>query len=420
MCAAKGLNIWLVNPFDGLPGESLRPGRYAFLSRYLAERGHRVTWWSSNFCHPTKSFRTGEHDRTQVAENLEIILVRTPRYDRNVSLQRIFNHWSYARGFQKQGGSCREAPDVIIASAPPLLAANAALTVAGRFGAGVIIDVQDVWPEQFEALVPASLAQVAGLLFLPVKRLADRAYDMAHGITAVSNTYLARALSVSAEKSKGSVVPLGVDMKLYRHCLDSPDVDTRYVKRDPGEFWAVYIGTIGRSYDIRTILDAAGGLSADYPRMRFIIAGDGPQASEMQRYACRMALPNVTFTGMMPYSHLTHLMSQCDVGLSAYTAECRPSMPNKCFDYMAAGLPMINSNKGELETLIGDEGIGLQYRGGDAPSLKTALVRLYNSADERLGMGARARSLAEERFDMQKTYGRFEEMAIALSNRGGG
>jgi len=46
--------IWIVNPFDPLPGEFFKPGRYATLADILIRNGYKVTWWSSNFFHATK------------------------------------------------------------------------------------------------------------------------------------------------------------------------------------------------------------------------------------------------------------------------------------------------------------------------------------------------------------------------------
>ena len=139
-----------MNPFDGLPGESLRPGRYAFLTKMLAEKGHRVTWWSSNFCHTTKNFRNQGQASLELNHNLRIILLKTPRYTKNISLRRIWNHYLYARELEAQSGKIGEPPDVVLASTPPLQAANTAMILARKYGAKSIIDVKDVWPEAFE------------------------------------------------------------------------------------------------------------------------------------------------------------------------------------------------------------------------------------------------------------------------------
>lgn len=49
--------IWVVNPFDQLPNETDVPLRYWTLCRVLADQGHEVIWWSSDFSHLTKTIR---------------------------------------------------------------------------------------------------------------------------------------------------------------------------------------------------------------------------------------------------------------------------------------------------------------------------------------------------------------------------
>ena len=403
------LNIWIVNPFDGLPGESLRAGRYAFLSRTLANMGHKVTWWSSNFYHATKRFRNQGQASIEMSDNLRIILLRTPRYHKNISLQRVWNHYVYARQLKAQAANCQETPNVIIASSPPLLAANTAMNLAKRLGSKGIVDIQDIWPEQFEVAIPKNLRPIARAFLLPLRRFASRTYDQADAITAVSHTFLQRALSASRDKNKKSMMlPLGVDLSLHGDCLGKPADDMRYIKRNENEFWAIYIGTIGKSYDIKTILDVAERLSYSYPSIKFLIAGSGPDYAKMRNHAGKKELANVIFTGLLDYHQLVHLLDQCDIGLNAFAAGAKNALPNKLFDYLATGLPIINSVKGELESLIKREHIGLQYEAEDAESLAKAIVGLHHNPQERWIMGQRARKLAEERFDMNKEYPKFE------------
>jgi glycosyltransferase involved in cell wall biosynthesis len=413
------MNIWIMNPFDAFPGESLRPGRYAFLSQMLADMGHGVTWWSSNFCHATKSLRSEKQTSIGVSDNLCVVLLKTPRYDKNISLQRIWNHYVYARALRAEGLRCQEAPDVIIASSPPLMAANTAIASAKRLGAKSILDIQDLWPEAFEMAFPGELQPIARVCLLPLRRLADRVYDRADAITAVSNTYLQRGLSASGDKSKPSMMlPLGVDLSLYDNYLRQP-VDMPYVKDNKSEFWAVYIGTIGKSYDIETLLEAAGKSIRSYPSIKFVIAGAGPDYAKMVDRAGKNGLTNVTFTGLLSYHQVVHLLSQSDVGINAIIAASRTSLPNKPFDYIAAGLPIISSVKGELEGLIRDEGIGLQYEAGNADSLAKAIIELHDNPQGRLEMGQTARKLAEERFDMNKEYPKFEEFLHKVVSKSG-
>jgi len=412
------LNIWIVNIFDSLPGESLRPGRYAHLAQMLAAKGHKVTWWSSNFYHATKSFRSQEQEAIQVNKNLRIILLETPRYNKNISLRRIWSHYRYAIALKAEGIKCTEAPDIFLASSVPLSVANTASVLAKRFSAKFIIDVQDLWPESFELIFPSRLRWLAKILLSPLRLFADRIYTKADALTAISLTLLQRALSPSKNKPKKTMVlPLAVDIALFRKYESLVEEDVPFIKHSHDAFWATYAGTIGKAYDVRAILEAADRLANSQPNIRFFIAGIGPDYDKMRSYASKKKLAYVTFTGLLSYRNVVHLLNQSDVGLSTYAVGLQNAFPNKVFDYLAAGLPIANSAEGELGNLVIAERIGLQYEAGNAESLAKAIVALYNNPHERLVMGQMARRLAEERFDMNKEYPRFEGFLIELDRR---
>ncbi|GAG41953.1 unnamed protein product, partial [marine sediment metagenome] len=72
-------------------------------------------------------------------------------------------------------------------------------------------------------------------------------------------------------------------------------------EKKPGEFWAAYIGTIGRCYDIKTLLKTAGLLKSSHPNIKFFIAGDGPEYNALKNIAAREQLTNCDFLGLLKY-----------------------------------------------------------------------------------------------------------------------
>ena len=94
------MNLWLVNPFDPLPGDAEQEGRYASLVSHLLTAGHEVTWWTSAFSHRFKK----PLDTAAIAEvcekpGLTVRFLSAPPYRRNVSLARVRNHRALAREF---------------------------------------------------------------------------------------------------------------------------------------------------------------------------------------------------------------------------------------------------------------------------------------------------------------------------------
>ena len=94
------LSIWIVNPFDDIPGEALPPLRFWTLCRVLAGRGHEVIWWSSTWSHRRKAVR-----KTPVGvvanEGFSVRLVPVRPYAKNVSWSRFRSHRDFGRALER-------------------------------------------------------------------------------------------------------------------------------------------------------------------------------------------------------------------------------------------------------------------------------------------------------------------------------
>jgi glycosyltransferase involved in cell wall biosynthesis len=405
------VNIWLVNPFDSLPGEQARAGRYAFFADMLSQAGHTVTWWTSAFSHRTKSYRSTRTWGGRLPNGVTVNILWAPAYYQNIDVRRLLNHFLWGRGFYKAACLTDIPPDVIIASSPPLYAANRALDIACRRNAQVIIDVQDLWPETFVIAFPPPMRGLGMTLLRPLTALEDANFRQANGLIAISQTLLNRALATDQEKKVRGVIPLGVDVTVYDHAAR---IGGGSWQKQGDEFWAAYIGTVGGTYDIGTILQAARLLVKDEPNIKFFIAGGGPLLQASREKAQHWGMSNVTFTGFLPLDTLAQLLVQADVGLNAIAAGTVSGFQGKVFDYLAAGLPVISSVKGELGTFIQQQGVGASYEAGQAESLRDAILTLYRDPEQRAAMGAQGRRLSRERFDRRVAYGTLLELIDKL------
>jgi len=407
------LNVWLVNPFDALPDEDSLPRRYASLAMLLIQEGHNVVWWSSRFSHKLKQFRHSCEPITRGDGVLNIELVDVPSYHRHVGVRRLRNHWCYGRGFArearesvKRGSHVR--PDVVVASSPPLYSARAAITVAAVFGVPSVVDIQDLWPEAFESLLPGGLRQLGCALFYPLLLLENANFRDCAGLCAVSQDYLDRALVGPESVRPTALVHLGVDLARF----DANRERTQPAEKNPNEFWVVYVGSVGHNYDLETVVRAAKLLQEqDERQIRFHIVGEGTSLAALRRMSEELGLDNVEFPGFLEPGKMIPILEASDVAINPIRKGTHCAFPNKIFDYCAAGLPIINSiSGGELQQLISEEKIGVQYTPGDEHSLSAAIRLLFQNATLRSEMAGSSRKLAEERFDRSVEYRKFLEL----------
>ena len=387
--------VWIQNPFDNLPAEGYRKQRYWLMCEAFARAGWKVVFWTSDFSHARKMPRALNQNanlgESGESSRIELRMIPTPPYSKNVSLERIRSHRAYAREWLRLALDNRtieqsERPSLVITSTPTLSAAAAALELGRRLDAKVVVDVQDAWPETFERLAPGGLGWMARPFLAGMYRTARRIYREADLVTGVCERY--RKLTGREDYYRAY---LGVELK-------GTEAGERERERAAGVnkmVRLVYSGNLGRSYDLGTIVkavEANGDFELD-------VAGYGD-------FVC--ACPRVRSHGMLSAPDLQALFAQCDIGVVPMANESWVGIPNKFFDYSAAGLAIVSSLGGESARLLRKYRCGVTYRYGDAASLAAA-VRQVMTFDR----GASRRMCAAE-FDARTIYDAYVVRVTAL------
>lgn len=374
------MKVWIVNPFDNLPLEGNRPQRYWLMARAFARAGHDVTLWTSDFSHARKARRQlGANVGTSfVREGFRTVLVATRPYRANIGLARIVSHRLLAKAWARRVVD-EPAPDLVVASSPPLSLCAAARNYCAAQNVPFIVDVMDAWPETFERVLPR-------MLLAPLRRLARRNYQAAAAISTVSERY------VDLVRGYGVRAPV----KLFYHGIERNVSVARTEERSESAAWRlVYAGNMGASYDVRTVIAAVKTL----PDVTLDLAGTGPCEPAWRTLAA--TCPRIRFHGYLDAAALQALLATADAGVvPMFPASC-VGVPYKLADYAAAGLPVLNSLTGETARVLAETGAGFSYQAGDVASFRAALaaLRKAESAAVRRGVAALA-----ARFDADEIY----------------
>lgn len=382
------------------------------LADALVAAGHQVTWWVSGFNHRTKQDRVDECTTLQVSERFRICLVPTSSYSQNISLARIRAEGGYASGMLKWAEH-EVAPDVVLLAEPSLFFRRAALETVERTGALLLLDTLDLWPEMFDIALPKWLQSYGRLIFAPLYALRARTYRHARGIIAASRNYLdlSKSWAPHLPDDRLHVVYFGVQLDAFRESMDSPKTvpSVCSAPKYSNEIRLIFASTLGNNYDVSTVLDAAAQLTREGVSFRLFIAGTGPLESAITERIKLDESRNVHFLGNPPADEMARIYSRCDIGISAYVAGSRVTMPIKGFHYCAAGLAVVNSLDGEFRDLLTDTGAGLQYHPGDSTGLATAIMQY--ARDPALLASARTASFKlGDRLDAARQYSRAVEL----------
>ncbi|MDO5448478.1 MAG: glycosyltransferase, partial [Clostridia bacterium] len=179
---------------------------------------------------------------------------------------------------------------------------------------------------------------VSKLIFWPFEFLANSIYKRADAICAVSNTYCKRAKDVNHKVKDTTSVFIGTELDVF----DRYASENQVMRKDDGEIWMAYCGTLGTSYNLPLVFEAMKKIHN--PLLRFIVMGDGPL---MEQFKSKAKGLNVTFTGRLDYSHMCGMLSACDIVVNPIVGRSVATIINKHADYAACGKPVLNTQKSE-------------------------------------------------------------------------
>ncbi len=407
--------VWIVNPFDPLPGAPEQPGRYTSLARLLRAAGHDLTWWTATFSHRFKDhLERAPIDEASRREGIDVRWIDAPPYRHNVGLRRLWSHRTWALRMEAEAArrTSVSPPHVVIASNPPPEGAAATARLARRCGAALVVDVQDIWVGNFRQLLPGVVRWAWPALLRPWIRANQESFAVADAVVGVAGAYVDEARRYGRRDVRRAVVPIGIDLSGFDRAAASGRC-LLGAKR-PGEIWSIYSGSYSRSYDVRTVANVAATIVSRVDHVRFIFSGTGALESEIRE---RLAgLPRIDFLGFAPFEDWAATLRQCDIGWNAIKPEALIWFPNKIFYYWAAGLAVANSIPGECAEWVTRTGTGVNYQNDNVESAVAAFLTLSKDPAHLENAKCASRRAAVERWDRARLYRSYLDLVSELAD----
>ena len=159
---------------------------------------------------------------------------------------------------------------------------------------------------------------------------------------------------------------------------------------------------------IDTVLRAIQMVSREYPKVRVVLVGDGPQRGEYVALVEELALKGIVhFVGYQP-NPLPYYQHVFDVNVLASREE---AFGISLVEGAACGLPNLGANADGIPEIILDHRTGLLFEPGNYRDLAEKMLELARNPSLRRDLGAAARRSVEERFSRAE-YLRSAERAI--------
>jgi glycosyltransferase involved in cell wall biosynthesis len=383
--------------------------RHHELARYLASQGHQVTIIASPISYLTGKPRSAKIpwvEKQTDGSCITILRAYTyPSLHRSFAF-RLISFFSFMVSSFLIGISVKKV-DLVWGTSPPIFQGITAWALARIKHRPFLFEVRDLWP---------AFAVAIGVLKNPwlikLSEWLERfLYRHADQVVVNSPGYIQHVKSRGAHRVE--LVSNGTDTTMF-----NPNVDGKAFRRSHGieaKFIALYAGAHGLSNDLGLVLAAARTLM---PRkdIFFILLGDGKDKPALQAQAAREGLQNILFLPPIPKVEMPAALSAADacIAILKPIEMYKTTYPNKVFDYMASGKPVVLAIDGVIREVIENACGGISVHPGDPHALSQAILLLADDPELAHRLGQQGRGYVQSHFDRVVLASKLMEIMLGM------
>jgi glycosyltransferase involved in cell wall biosynthesis len=379
------------------------------MARRLIARGHNVTM----VCGRYKGAVTGltmpfvNGCREGMVDAIHVVEYDVPYANAHGFAQRSAAFLRYA--MKGVGLALRRDYDVLFATSTPLTAGLPGIAAKLFRRKPFVFEVRDLWPELPKAMGVITNPIVLGAMSVlewSSYHAADRLIGLSPGMTeGIANRGI--------DGASIAMIPNGCDLGLFKK--------EGHAERPPGvlptDLMAIYSGTHGLANGLGAAVEAARVLiHRGRMNIKIVLIGDGKEKPVLQGMARQAALTNIMFLDPVPKRKLASYLRGADLGLQLLAnvpAFYQGTSPNKFFDYISIGLPVLINYPGWLADQLSQNQAGFAVPPGDPVAFADALERAADDKADLTLMGKAAYDLARKAFDRQSLADKWVDVLVS-------
>ncbi len=371
------------------------------MAKALIAAGHQVTM----VCGEAAKLNLPQTKKQYIyrgdVDGIDVIQIALPYSNNDGIAKRMVTFLKFAATGVKI--ALHEDYDLVFATSTPLTAGIPGIAAKLFRRKKFIFEVRDLWPELPKALGMKNPFLLAGMSVLEWMsyHAADKAIGLSPGIC--------EGIRRRSQKGKPIVmIPNGCDLQIFTPANRGKLNLTGISESDK---IAIFTGAHGIANGLDAVLNAAAFLlKKGRTDIKIAFVGSGNQKAHLQERAQKEQLTNCLFFAPVPKIELNRIVASADIGLMILKnvpAFYYGTSPNKFFDYIASGLPVLNNYPGFLADHITESKCGLVVPPDDPEAFANALIQLADSPELRKEFGINARKLAEHSFSRDKLSAEF-------------
>ena len=367
--------------------------RHIEFARRLAARGHRVTIITSPVSYLSGGNKRQDSAADTVehyAENIEIRYCRTSSGMHQGFIPRLRAFFSFMESsyFTAKGV---EDVDLVWGTSPNLFQAWTAYRVSRRKHCPFLLEIRDMWPE-----FAVAMGVLKNPLLIRMSQGLERfLYNHADRIIVNSPGFIPYIKDICGKTA--DLVPNGADPEMFANAGDGSAFREEHGLGN--DFVVMYSGAHGPANDLETVLNAAE-LLRERTDIRFVFVGSGKDKARLEQIKADKQLDNVLFVPPVPKDRMASVMAAEDAGLAILKKldMFKTTYPNKVFDIMACGDPVICQIDGVIREVVESNSAGVFVEPGDPRALADAVLKLAADPDGCREMGANGQRAIREKF----------------------
>ncbi|QWX84794.1 glycosyltransferase family 4 protein [Cellulophaga sp. HaHaR_3_176] len=379
------MKILYIHQYFITPSE---PGgtRSYWISRELIKHGHEVTMITTT--------KDDDKPKEAIIDGIKVIYYKIPYSNKMGILKRIIAFLKFmvlSSIYVLKNNNF----DLTIATSTPLTIGFPALLGKKFKKLPYIFEVRDLWPE-----VPVQMGGVKNKLAIKFlywfekivyqnsKHVVALSPGMQDGVLA-AGTPIEKVTTIPNMSKKDEFWPRERNMSLLKEINLKEDT-----------FKVVYFGAMGLANAMDYIIDAAV-LLKDRTDIEFIFMGAGAMEPLIKKRCEDEGLDFMHFYGKVPMKKLSEIVNLSDVSLVTFSdlPILATNSPNKLFDTLSAGKPIIVNSAGWTKDMVEDHNCGAYVDVKIPKQLADKIIEFKNNPELCAKMGKNARLLAENKFD---------------------
>jgi glycosyltransferase involved in cell wall biosynthesis len=404
------MNILLINHYAGSPelGMEFRP---YYMAREWVNMGHNITIVGATYSHLRKK---QPEQGIQKIDGIAYYWLKTNSYKGNGAGRAIsmflfvFKLLLKASFFIK---FCR--PQVVIASSTYPLDNFAAKYIARRCRAKYIYEVHDLWP-----LSPVELGGMSrNHPFIRIMQLAENfAYKNCDAVVSILPNALEHMVEHGLAREKFYCIPNGIvksDWDQHQPLPIEHEKLLRMLKEQ--KFIVGYTGAHGTANSLQSVIDAVAMLLKE--NIVLVLVGDGQEKENLISYVRKNEIENVYFLPSIAKYQIPTLLGMMDVLFIGWQRQAIYRFgisPNKLFDYMMAGKPVIQAIDAG-NNLIEDSGCGFNVEPDNPEAIAKAIMQMKMMTGEELAyLGRKGNTYVLENHSLDLLSNKFIQIINSL------